>query len=87
MICIVAVETENVNSSSLENDNLTPFLVWGFCFSLGLGGQGGDVVFFQKVVCGFFSRGAHQMVLLQKLFSRFYVSFPFGTPLCFTLAK
>lgn len=85
----MAVETENVNSSSLENDNLTPFLVWGFCFSLGLGeaGGGGDVMFFQKVVWFFFSRGAHQMVLLQKLFSRFYVSFPFGTPLCFTLAK
>lgn len=59
MICIVAVETENVNSSSLENDNLTPFLVWGFCFSLGLGGaRGGCSVFPEGGLWFFFSRSS-----------------------------
>lgn len=73
----MAGKIENANSSSLKNDNASlAFLFFFFIHSQS------HIVF-----PDYFFSGTHQMMLLQKLFSRFYASFPFGVLLHFNLAK
>lgn len=64
--------------SSLENDNSSRLLVLL-----------SSLVFFytHNVFPDYFFLRSSSNGLLQKLFSRFYISFPFGALLCLTLAK